>query len=785
MVANRAFEGKTIVTTGLDANDEEFVRKNVEGNGGTFKSSFVKSLDMLVYNPQYYKETVKMRNTKELIDKGYPIKMVTFTEFCKIVTNTDAVVDQNDPVAHGFNIENGLLIKFVEVTEDTEIIVPSSVNFIGEEAFKHCSRIKKVVIPEGVRGIGQAAFIGCETVEEIILPAGLKEIGRAAFGDCHNLISINIPDSVEKIGSQAFAGCYKLEKIMVPELVEIIDYRLFYKCESLKEISLGSKVTEIGADAFSGCKALTSVTLPNRLAVIRNMAFEECSALESITLGNNLSRIEYGAFQDCASLKMINLPERMTTLEGSVFSGCSSLEKIRIPNGVTKIDSWALMGCKNLDKLELPDSMRDISASAFYGVSEKAFNQYGNGLYLEQHGNPYYWFISASGNGSKTCEISHDTVKIAKGALSQTSGIEEIIIPKTIENLPTEINDEVKKVVFYDNLRNAQKTLEFRNANYFRELVVKSAGSDKVLRVVPVHSEIIDVARNAWKQGDLSLIDSCFGRTKSKDAKIKTSITRLMNPKGLSDQHKEQYLAYLNTNSKAVIMRAIEDDDLSLMSFMGKNGLIKKASIKTYISEATKKNAVSITAYLLEYNNQPNESISKPPKEAPKPAKKKEPSRKEWEFQDLKDGNLEIAKYKGGKKTEVEIPDTFYGQKIVSIGDYAFSSSRAKSCGEIERVIIPEGVVRIGREAFFGCNKLREIVLPSTLESIGYKAFWSCRSLAEIIIPDSVSDIDKTAFGEKGRMTLGRSAELTICARKGSYAEGYARVTGIQFKPIE
>ena len=45
--------------------------------------------------------------------------------------------------------------------------------------------------------------------------------------------------------------------------------------------------------------------------------------------------------------------------------------------------------------------------------------------------------------------------------------------------------------------------------------------------------------------------------------------------------------------------------------------------------------------------------------------------------------------------------------------------------------------------------------------------------------------IDKTAFGEKGRMTLGRSAELTICARKGSYAEGYARVTGIQFKPIE
>ena len=779
------FEGKTVVTTGLDVSDEQFVQKNVESRGGAFKSSFVKSLDMLVFNPQYYKETVKLRNTKELIDKGYPVKLITFAEFCDLIAKTDTVENQNAPASHGFHIENEVLVKFVEVTEDTEIIVPSAVNFIGEEAFKHCRRIKKVVIPEGVTGIGQAAFIGCETIEEIILPDSLKEINRAAFGDCWNLKTINIPDHVEKIGSEAFAGCYKLEKIKIPELVEIINYHLFYKCESLKEIGIGSRVSEIESQAFAGCKALTSVTLPKSLAVIRSMAFEECSALESVTLGNNLSRIEYGAFQDCSSLKMFDISEKMTALEGSVFSGCSSLEKITIPNGVTKIDNWSLMGCKNLGKLELPDSVKEINASAFYGVSEKAFNQYGNGLYLEQHGNPYYWFIATSGNGSKICEISYDTVKIAKGALSQTSGIEEIIIPKNIENLPTEINSEVKRVVFYDNLRNAQNALEFRDAKYYRELVVKSAGSDKVLKVVPVHNEIIDITRNAWKQGDLSMIDSCFGRTKSKDAKIKTSITRLMNPKGLSDQHKEQYLAYLNTNSKTVIMRAIEDDDLSLMSFMGKNGLIKKSSIKTFIAEATKKNAVSITAYLLDYNNQPNDSISKPPKEAPKPAKKKEPSRKDWEFKDLKDGNLEIAKIKGGKKTEVEIPDTFYGQKIVSIGDYAFSSSRAKSCGEIERVIIPEGVVRIGREAFFGCNKLKKIVLPSTLESIGYKAFWSCWSLAEITIPDSVRDIDKTAFGEKGRMTLGRPLGFTICARKGSYAEGYARAMGIQFKPIE
>ena len=61
----------------------------------------------------------------------------------------------------------------------------------------------------------------------------------------------------------------------------------------------------------------------------------------------------------------------------------------------------------------------------------------------------------------------------------------------------------------------------------------------------------------------------------------------------------------------------------------------------------------------------------------------------------------------------VEIPDTFHGQKIVSIGDSAFSGLRAKSCQEIEKIIIPEGVKRIDREAFRSCKKLKEIILLS------------------------------------------------------------------------
>ena len=130
------FEGKNVVTTGLNVSDEQFVKKNVEARGGTFKPSFVKSLDMLVFNPQYYKETVKMRNTKELIDNGHPVMMVTFTEFCKMISDKDGLGEKGDIVSKGFHIDRGILVKYVEVTDDTVITVPKSVHKVGSYAFR-------------------------------------------------------------------------------------------------------------------------------------------------------------------------------------------------------------------------------------------------------------------------------------------------------------------------------------------------------------------------------------------------------------------------------------------------------------------------------------------------------------------------------------------------------------------------------------------------------------------------------------------------------------------------
>lgn len=42
-----------------------------------------------------------------------------------------------------------------------EVVIPDSVNNIGEAAFMDCISLKNVTIPDSVNNIGEVAFMGC------------------------------------------------------------------------------------------------------------------------------------------------------------------------------------------------------------------------------------------------------------------------------------------------------------------------------------------------------------------------------------------------------------------------------------------------------------------------------------------------------------------------------------------------------------------------------------------------------------------------------------------------
>ena len=64
----------------------------------------------------------------------------------------------------------------------------------------------------------------------------------------------------------------------------------------------------------------------------------------------------------------------------------------------------------------------------------------------------------------------------------------------------------------------------------------------------------------------------------------------------------------------------------------------------------------------------------------------------------------------------------------------------------IKKVIIPEGVEKIGAYAFAGLTQLEEVVLPSSLMSIEYGAFMNCTKLTKVTGIENVKLINKWAF---------------------------------------
>lgn len=65
---------------------------------------------------------------------------------------------------------------------------------------------------------------------------------------------------------------------------------------------------------------------------------------------------------------------------------------------------------------------------------------------------------------------------------------------------------------------------------------------------------------------------------------------------------------------------------------------------------------------------------------------------------------------------------------------------------QLQEVVLCEGVVKIGEEAFSGCKSLSRLHLPSTLREIARGAFRHCDKLAEVNLPDSVETIGEYSF---------------------------------------
>ena len=139
--------------------------------------------------------------------------------------------------------------------------------------------------------------------------------------------------------------------------------------------------------------------------------------------------------------------------------------------------------------------------------------------------------------------------------------------------------------------------------------------------------------------------------------------------------------------------------------------------------------------------------------------------------------------------SSVHIPDT-----VTAIGENAF-----ESCIQLFTISIPKSVSSIGKGAFSGCCNLSRITIPEGITRIEDFTFHGCTYLETVNIPNTVTSIGEWAFRSCRNLTSiefpnsitnienpehqfdGCDKLTTIYGTAGSYAETFAKKYGYQF----
>ena len=257
-------------------------------------------------------------------------------------------------------------------TTVTSVVIPNSVQEIQKYAFYNCVGLRKVTVPSTVRFIREYAFYGDAKLEEIDLSC-VEAVGARAFSGCAKL-TLDPEKDLRKtyaIGERAFENCTSLVAVDLTTLRNT-GKEAFKGCTSLENVTFGEK-TKLSYAMFakSGVK---SVVLYETLE-IPEYCFAECSELTSVVLKNDIWKIGYGAFCENDKLKSVSFEGSVDIIGEQAFYDCPALERLVLPNSDLTLENYCFFECVNLETLVFGAKTRfvEMNGAAFQSTAIKTF----------------------------------------------------------------------------------------------------------------------------------------------------------------------------------------------------------------------------------------------------------------------------------------------------------------------------------------------------------------------------------------------------------------------------
>ena len=335
-----------------------------------------------------------------------------------------------------------------------EIVIPASVTYIGDFAFQDCYDLERITvaednpayssvdgillsgdgtqlircpvrnsvtaIPAGVCDIGDFAFGSCSEITELAFPHDVTHIGNNAFDGCATLIRMTLSTRVAHIGQGAFAGCYALQEIHYTGSEEdwqtifvedgnealasavLHEYAAYGEHEHAERIdpAVEPTCTDAGYTEGSHCSICGEVLTAPQTRMPTGHTVDEwiidreaepgvkgsrhgtctaCGETVTETIKAYSVGLEYISNGDgtctvigrgsCTDLH-IRIPhafegERVVGIGEWAFGGCGDIVQVTIPEGIETIQFNAFSGCWSMTLINLPESLASIGGWAF------------------------------------------------------------------------------------------------------------------------------------------------------------------------------------------------------------------------------------------------------------------------------------------------------------------------------------------------------------------------------------------------------------------------------------
>ena len=299
---------------------------------------------------------------------------------------------------------------FLGHEEIKKVIMPNTIEFVGEEAFKNCTNLKTFTWSKNLTDVGINAFNGTKFYDDLNeqtdiiydLPSGLCiYVGQDYFKPNTALISDNLTEQEQEAIKTEFEAT---------EIVKFSDCKIkqlsngiFKSNNNIVYVDLPHDQKEILQSTFEMCKNLKGFDASHsELEFIGDKAFNACNELKKVTLTHTVQSIGASAFAGTAIKEIPDISQVESFSEG-VFSGCDKITHVdEYP--LTYVPKEMFKGCTSLSSFTWKDEehVHTIGISAFENtkftkfkipmnvltISDRAFRNVKSLEKVSLYGNP-------------------------------------------------------------------------------------------------------------------------------------------------------------------------------------------------------------------------------------------------------------------------------------------------------------------------------------------------------------------------------------------------------------